>query len=434
MIRKVGSLFQQGGSWCGLTLEARGRKVTECDIIPGEDFDDLNNIMGNCPRTVSLSPHTGYLVHLRFPFSGKRKISMVIRGELEEYFPFSLDDVLFDFQEMGRGSVLVAAVQKLYIDKLRTERQIKLVTINTIAILYALQWFDVISDTNFVFVHIDGDRAAIMAFQEGRLWFVRQLVYSNRADILREALHECASDKEFKPETCYVVCSNEDPAVAATIDALRSDVRVEMPFLRDYLQGLDLPASFWAGVGAALLTLNAKREINLLGDRHEGFPPIDKLVLLGAGSIGAASLVLAGMLYLDLHLKNRAYAYLGVEQNNLYRSVFPKSPPVKNIPGVLEEKIRAMSKDISGVGLGAAGSPLRLLADLSSSIDTQVDVKFSEFRIDGNDFIVAGTTVSFASAEKIKKAIEQVEGIRSIEIRNIDLSDDQVRFRMEGKL
>ncbi|OPY00260.1 MAG: hypothetical protein A4E62_00919 [Syntrophorhabdus sp. PtaU1.Bin002] len=434
MTRKVGSLFQQGDNvWCGLTLEIQGRRVVKCDVIPGKDFGDLNNVMGNYPRAVSLGPHSGYLVHLRFPFSGKRKISTVVRGELEEYFPFSLDDIRFDFQEMGRGNVLVAAVQKPYVDKFRAEKQTKLVTINTIAILYALQWFNVVSDTNFVFAHIDTDRAIIIAFREGRLWSIRQLVYSSQADILREALHESTSDKELSPKACYIVCSQEDPIIVAAVSGLGPGVRIETPFLRDYL-GLDLPASFWAGVGAALLALNAKDEINLLGNRYQGFPRIEKLVLYGAGSIAAVSLVLAGMSYLNLHLKNRTYKYLGVEQNNLYRSVFPKSPPVKNVSGVFEEKIKAMSRDVSGGRPDTAKSPLRLLTDLSSRIDTQVDVKLSEFRIDGNDLTVAGITTSFASAEKIKKAIEQVSGVKSVEIQNIDLSGGQVKFRMEGKL
>ncbi|OPY64454.1 MAG: hypothetical protein A4E63_03495 [Syntrophorhabdus sp. PtaU1.Bin050] len=435
MTRKMGSLFQQGDNgWRGLVLETQGKKVVKCDVIPSENFDDLNNSMRDYPRAISLSPHSGYLVHLRFPFSGKKKISTVVRGELEEYFPFPLDDIRFDFQEMGRGNILVAAVQKPYVDKLRAERQTRLVTINTIAILYALQWFNVISDTNFVFAHIDADRAVIIAFREDRLWSVRQLVYSSQTDILREALHESTSDKELAPKACYVVCNQENPLIAAVISGLGPDVRIETPFLKDHLQGLDLPVSFWAGVGAALLALNTKDEINLLGNRYQGFPRIDRLVFYGAGSIAAVSLVLAGMSYLNLHLKNRTYKYLGVEQNNLYRLVFPKSPPVKNVSGVFEEKIKAMNRDVSGGKPGAAKSPLRLLTDLSSRIDTQVDVKLSEFRIDGNDLTVAGTTTSFASAEKIKKAIEQVSGVKSVEIQNIDLSGGQVKFRMEGKL
>ena len=85
--------------------------------------------------------------------------------------------------------------------------------------------------------------------------------------------------------------------------------------------------------------------------------------------------------------------------------------------------------------MAAVTNPLSILNEVSSKIGPDLDVKLNEFASDEKEFTVSGTTVSFASAEKIKAALEQVKGVSQVEMQSLDLAPGkQVRFKMRGKL
>jgi hypothetical protein len=126
---------------------------------------------------------------------------------------------------------------------------------------------------------------------------------------------------------------------------------------------------------------------------------------------------------------------LSREETRLYRAAFPKTPPVKDIERAFEEKIKAFTKDQSQGPAVPASSSLAALAELSSKIDGGIDVKINEYINDGDEFTISGSTVSFASVEKIKGIVEQVKGVRGAEIQNIDLTaTKQVKFKIRGKM
>ena len=78
---------------------------------------------------------------------------------------------------------------------------------------------------------------------------------------------------------------------------------------------------------------------------------------------------------------------------------------------------------------------LALFDDISSKIDPQIDVRLSEFVSDEKEFAIAGTTVSFASIDKIKAALERIKGASGIELQSVDMaSGGQIRFRFRGRI
>lgn len=100
---------------------------------------------------------------------------------------------------------------------------------------------------------------------------------------------------------------------------------------------------------------------------------------------------------------------------------------------MFREKIRLLDKDPGSIAVGA--DPLAVLNEISARIGPDIDVKISEFASDEKEFTMSGTTVSFASMEKIKAALEQIRGVSQVEMQNLDLAAGrQVKFKIRGKL
>jgi len=127
--------------------------------------------------------------------------------------------------------------------------------------------------------------------------------------------------------------------------------------------------------------------------------------------------------------------YLNVEQQRIFKTIFPKAPPIKDINRYIEDRIRALERDVSGSGANIAIPPLQVLAEISMKIDKQIDVKINEFICDDKEFSISGTTISFVSVEKMRKAIEEINDVKDIEIQSVDIAaGKQVKFRIRGKL
>ena len=434
MTRKVCSIFQNENKWSAIVLNIKGRTILKTDFFTADDFYELSNLLGDGPICVSFHDKSGYLTYLNFPFSGKRKIGMVVRDELEDYYPFPLDDIYFDFQEIGKGNILIAAIPKTYVEKYKFENKIKIITLSCIAALYGLRWFKIIIERDFLFVNVEQEIASIMVFRDGQLHNVRQIVFSGHTNILKDAIEESSHVEHSRIDTCFIVCDQENQAIVQNLISSKIDMKIEAPSLSKYLGATDIPSYCWAGIGAALLSLQPKDEINILGERHEGLFPVEKTMLYLGSSAIIICIIITGLLYINYYIKGKTYQSLNFDQMSIFRSVFPKSPPIKDVIKAFEDRVKSLERDVAGSVITPGISPLQLLSDISSKIDKEIDIKISEFSVEGNEFVFAGTTVSFSSTEKIKKSLEDVSGVKSVEIQNVDLTSNQVKFRMRGRL
>jgi hypothetical protein len=429
------SIFEYKGKWCGVSLELGSKGVDSLEFFGNSSLDELNALFGSGHCGVSIDSAKAYLLHLQFPFSGRRRLGLVVRAELEEYFPFPLEEMSIDFIEAGKGSVLVAAAQRTIAEKANWGGHVRIVTVNSLAILHALRQLKRITRKNFVFLHVTGNTAVMMAFRGEKLYSVRQLIYSQDAAAILGAVKEYKNDEEGAPEVFYVMGDDEVlPAIKEAVGNAAA-LPVESPSLKDYVKGGYVPECAWIGVGAALIAHAQKNQINLAGQGYQVFPEFERKTIVICAACIAVGLVLLGMSYLDLWLKETAYRSLALAESVVYRAAFPKAPPVKEIEKAFEDKIKAMEKDQSGSVAAVAVSPLAVLAELSSKIDNQADVKINEYVHDGVEVSISGTTVSFAAAEKIKGMMAQVKGLQSVEFQSIDLAQgNQVKFKIKGKL
>ena len=435
MIRTGSSIFQYRDRWCGVSVRIDPKGIAGVEFYPDLTFSELNQAFGETTCAVSISAARAYLVRIRFPFSGRRKIGLVIREELTEVFPFPMEEMAFDYEEQGKGNVLVAASEKAYVEGLKVGKHIRSVTVNSLSLLFALQHFRITAGKNFIFVHLEGSTAVIMASSGGEVRNLRQLYLSADRAPLEDAVVGYANDPEIGAATIYLM-GDEEPVQefrATVTDAV--PIPVESPCLVDYIADGTVPDYAWPGLGAALATLAPKGGINLVRSGYEPFAGVDRKTMYRCAAVTSLSLVALGLSWLNTGVKETTLSYLSREETKIYRNTFPKAPPVKHVEGAFEEKIKAMEKDGSLSPAGGGASPLAVLADLSLRIDTRMDVKVNEFAYEGNEFFLSGVTVSFASVEKIKEIVGQVRGVRAAEIQNVDLlGAQQVKFRIMGKL
>jgi hypothetical protein len=434
--RQLSAIIQQRDSWQGIRFELDGTEISGLELHEGKTLAELEDIFGDAPYSISINSLSGYLTHLKFPFGGKRRIALVIKGELGSLLPFEAEEMVTDFQELGKGNVLAASVDRTDTQAIRTSRMLGLTTMNNLSALAALRWFVKPKEEGYTLFCLDREAATIMAFRAGVLCHLRQFYYAAGQDTAFAALKEVYEDRDLSQAPCYVVDLEGSGEILRETIGKNLGIKTEAPRLKDYLKTDPCPDWLWAGIGAALLGLSPKNEINLTTQARQVSLPLEgKPFLIAAGCAAAISLIVLGMFSLNYTLKDRAYRYLNTEQLRIYRTAFPKAPPIKDVAKAFEDRLRLVDRDLSGTGINVVNSPLHVLAELSGRIEDNIDVKVHEFSCDDKEFSISGTTISFAAVEKIKSALEQAREFRGVEIQTVDLSSaKQVKFKIRGKL
>ena len=434
MRKTTSAIVQDKEGWYGLTFTAADRDISDVKVYPGYSLNELKKMFDKQPCGVALDDVTGYLFNLTLPFTGRRKISLVIGGQLEEMLPFPIEDMVIDFQELGTdGAVLAAAVPRSALADIDGKRQIRNVSLQSLAALHALKWFKLIPQENVVFLNCTGNSAVIMLFEQHRLVHLRHFFRSSQAGATISALKEIGEQTGLG-DVRYLMVGGEDGPVEKQLVERALGITIELLTLSDYISGENIPAQSWAGLGAALMALNPKGEINLSGERYRAFSGSSRAGLYLSGGLAGLSLLVLGLSSFDLYLKQKTYNYLSSEPNRIYRTVFPKAPPVRDVVKTFEERIGRLNREQGG-GRENQANPLSLLDEISGRIDTQVDVRLSEFVADEKEFAIAGTTVSFASIDKIRDALQGIKAAGAIELQSVDMAPGgQVRFRFRGKL
>ena len=432
MRRRTGAIVQTKQGYVGVRFTLKDRAISAVQVYHGQSLAELRENFKDTPYGIALQDSLGYLFHLAFPFSGRRRIGMVIKGELDELLPFPVDDMVIDFRETAPGSVLVAAVPRTVASEANEDEGPRYVGLQSLSALYGLNWAGRLLPDDTVFVHFNDSAVVILGIKQGRPTLVRQFICGDDGGPFHQALGEVLQSPELHPRLCILVTETEEKAKWKDEIERIHNIKVEMPSLGESVGPSPIPSWLWSGFGAALLALSPKREINLAAKGRLALPGASKAAVWAMGGLAALSVLVWGLFYLNYGFKQAAWEYLDAQPAVIYKSVFPKSPQVKDVSRAFQERIRALERQSPGTnGLSALG----LLRDLSSRIDPQIDVKINEFTMDEKEFTLSGTTVSFAALEKMKSAVEGLSGVTGLDLQNVELAANrQVRFKIRGKL
>jgi hypothetical protein len=436
LTKRVASIVQYKNSLFGVSFNVSGKNVSDVELHQEKSFNDLCDTLKDTSLGISLHTSSGYLVHVRLPFTGRRKIRLVINNELADVLPFEVQDAVTDFQELGKGNVLAASLSKEALDVFKDVKGLRHLTVNSLAALYALRWFKAVPETDYIFISIDENVASILVSKSDTLEEVRHFFYSPGSGTLNEAIEELSQNEDLSNALFYMVSNNEDGLAEKEQIEKRFNIRINTPSPERYIKSDLYPTWLWAAVGSALLSLNPRGEINLLSHKRSEITLPMRLLFVPTGCLAGLCVLALLLSGLNVYSKNKVLTYLNTEQNRVFRTVFPKSPPMKDVGKFLEERIKSMEREAAaGNGTSVGMAPLQVLAEISAKVENQLDVKINEFTSDEKEFAMAGSTVSFAVVEKLKASVEQIRDIKDVEIQNIDLAGPkQVRFRIRGKL
>lgn len=433
MNRQAAAIVQWRQGWCGVTFELKQRGIEGLTLYPDKSLPELKETFEQSGYGIGLENGSAYLLNLTFPFSDRRKIGLVIANELEERIPVAMDDMAVDFVEIEKGRVLAGAMAKSSLNGFASDRRTRIITVQSLAALFALRWFDRVRQGDFVFLHMNGNAAVVMGFRNDKLYYLRQFFHSSQSGSLHDAFAQITADREFLPRSYIMVADGEEGASAKEYLTNTFRIDVETPRLKETPVSGDAPDWLWAAVGTALLSLKPKGQLDLTGQKSRYAFLSTKTGLCLAAGLAALGLLTCGLLYTDYYLKQRAYRFLVSEPGRLYKLSFPKSPPVKDPARMFRDRIRAFGQPSDSST--AIATPLAVLDEISKKIAPDVDVKVNEFASDDKEFVISGTTISFAAVERIKDSIEHVVGVSRVEMQSLELgANKQVKFRLRGKL
>lgn len=435
MRKKALALVRHNDTFCAVGFTATGRQLINIELHKNKEPAELKEFFRDSRYAVSLSESSSFMVLLQFPFSGREKIGLVIDHELDSILPADAEDLTMDFQEIGKGNVLSVSIQNSALEDFKDDKNINLITTNSLSALHALRWLNIIREPDYTFLNIDGSIVSVMTFIGGQLRYVRQFFYFPESDSLMEALEDLFGRKELGHAPVYMV--DNRPGAAAEKERIeRAFARsVEMPSVEPYT-GADRGYEWlWSGIGAALLSSNPKDEINFAAGRKRRSLSINRSMFISSGAIAALCLLIFSLFYFNYHMKLRVFSFLAGEQTRVYRSAFPRAAPVKDIGKAFENRVKGIDRELHGVGVDLQATPLQILAEISNGIDDEIDVKLNEFVCDDKEFGITGTTTSFASVEKIKSSLEKIKEIKEVDIQSVDIMvGRQVRFKIRGQL
>jgi hypothetical protein len=338
-----------------------------------------------------------------------------------------------DFKETHKGAILAAAVHKSATLEVNGSKNVRYIGLQSLSALYALKWAGRLPLRDYLFVHFNGDAVVILGIKDGKTAYLRQFICNQEGDSFNQALTEILAEPEYHPAMCVLVSDNEDTDSRKELIEKNHGIHVDIPSLGETISSSDLPQWLWSGLGAALLALSPKGEVNLGAENKVRLLGTSKIVFYSLGCLAGLALLVWGLFYLNVSLKRAAYEYLDSQPVQIYKSLFPKSAQVRDVTRAFQDKIRGLERQSP---LGANGtSVLDLLNDLSSKIDSQIDIKINDFTVDEKEFTFSGTTVSFAALERIKGVVEKLRGVTAVDLQNVELAANrQVRFKIRGKL
>jgi hypothetical protein len=431
---KAAAIVQWKEGWCGVSFGLKQKEITELTLVADKSLAELGKMFEESGYGIGLENGAAYLFNLSFPFSDKHKIRLVLANELEERVPVAMDDMVVDFVESGNERILAGAMARSSSNGSAPNKHVRITTIQGLAVLYALKWFDRVRHRDFVFLHMNGNAVLVMAFKDDSLYYLRQFFHSHQSGSLHDAFAQITADREFAPRSYLMVADNEEgPEVKEYLERT-FQIDVETPRLRETLGSGDAPDWLWAAVGTALLSLKPKGQLDFTGAKRQYTFLSTKAGFYLSAGLASLGLLTYGLLYADYYLKQRTYQFLATEPGRIYRLSFPKSPPVRDPARMFRDKIHALEQ-APDTASSTARTPLAVLDEISRSIAPDIDVKVSEFASDEKEFTISGTTVSFASIEKIKDSIERISGVSQVEMQSLDLAaNKQVKFRLRGRL
>lgn len=404
---------------------------------------------------------------LALPFSDQRRLNQVVPFALEEHLPVGVDDAVVAFSRLGRegeNTLVMAAMARK--EDLRRHLELlaragldpKTVTLSALALATLLARSRNGHTGSHLLVDLDHGSTSMVLLDAGGLPRAIRTVAAELGPIngaapapgssailgaMRQTLLAHSSDHE-QPDLVLTGPGAVAPEVRRRVaEALAVPVHTLDEFDCAALLGrLAGRSTRFAGCLAMLLGEAPGAGVELLNFRQGEFAfhgrtgdlrPLRTTFILAGAAAAALALHFAIGVSANIQQLNR----LNHEISAIAAPVLGSHVAGSEVKAELTQRLATMRKELHLMGgAGASASPLDTLLKLSRALPPHLGAQVTDFSLEEGTIKLDGTADSFATVDRVKRALDLSDSFRDIQVTRAAAGSDpsKVDFRLTASV
>jgi type II secretory pathway component PulL len=416
----------------------------------------------DCVCAMSVPSDRFFYRNVSVPFSETKKIQQMLPYELESEIPFSVDNLLIDFNKVplpgkeGDTRIIAAGIEterlKNILDAVESCGIAPQVLFPVGYSMSAWLCSKDFPDETFLFTDFDGEICSLYLMISGELSLIRS--FHLPPGQANSAIHlwghiqrsiagfESLFETKISPAT-IVINGFQDEKFPKQLETVSSvsvkTLQVQLPDTCEPPEGdakkVFSPLPCYNGaLSCALYMLDGFKGMNFrkgpLAARNQLLEYRERLI---------RTAVIAGIVFvvwiaggvIGNFMTQRKVDRIDARIKTVFTETFPDIKVIVNAVHQMGAEIETLKK--AAYGSKDTASQVRsidLLRDISRNIPSNLDVIFTKYRLSEDGIYIEGTTSSFDEVEVIKTKLESIEDVVSVSTPTNTRDGSRIRFKM----
>jgi general secretion pathway protein L len=418
----------------------------------------MGDVDGRC--IVGIPSHYFFIRTLELPFKNKKKNSLILPFELENYLPCQVEDVEFDFLLLDKNSknssktnmAWVAGIQNDVLEKFKKlfddcDIHPDVVTPGSgysAAVVYA----GAADPSGFLFVmHVEHGRVSVYAARFGEIAFSRIFVFNSDdpiQSVKTNLIHTLLSFNEVfsnSLELNEIIVSGSAPFMPELCEDIEKEMKVQVHFFDIFKIEKIIPVSGQPGehqydsiqnviaMGVndikGVETYNFTRQVSdFTLFYHEN--RFNVLVL----AIMSFFLFLAWAIHpvIQINRMEREIEQIDARITQVFNSCFPEVTTIVDPVHQMQVQVDALQEKRISNFFDESLLCIDLLNEISKSLPSSLDIVFSRFVRTENNLLISGSADQFITIDKMKNYFKNIEFFKEVDINSASM--DKVEKRV----
>lgn len=421
------------------------------------------NVDGRC--IVSIPSHHFFFRTLELPFKNKKKNSLILSFELENYLPCLIEDVEFDFCLLDKNSknlsktnmALVAGIQNDMLEKFKKlfddcDMHLDVVTPGS-GYSTAFVCAGAADPSGFLFVmHVEHGRVSVYAVRFGEIAFTRNFSFDSDdpiQSVKTNLIHTLLSFNEVfsnSLELNEIIVSGSASFISELCDDIEKEMKVQVQFFDIFKIEKIIPASgqpdehqydsiqnvIALGVNdiKGVETYNFTRQVSdFTIFFHENRFNVLALAIM------SFFLFLAWAIHpvIQNNRMEKEIEQIDARINQVFNSCFPEITTIVDPVHQMQVQVDALREKKTSNFFDESSLCIDLLYEISKSLPSSLDIVFSRFVRTENNLLISGSADQFITIDKMKNYFTNIELFKEVDINSasMDKVDKRVIFNLK---